>query len=170
MAGVEQLKNQSYLWELRGRSTLEAIKGCSSWGLIARTAYQGESRGPRGRGLVNAKPAGHGWGSRKIGRQRSLRPCKCVLCSGASRLAKTQRFRCAQISLDGMRSLTSHGCGGAPRPCLNVQCLNVSTASLELGRWSRLDKQHQGCQSLFGARSCLCSRSIERQPHTVLIC
>lgn len=120
LAGVEQLKNQSYLWELRGRSTLEAIKGCSSWGLIARTAYQGESRGPRGQGLVNAKPAGHGWGSRKIGRQRSLRPCKCVLCAGASRLAKTQRFRCAQISLDGMRSLTSHGCGGAPRPCLNV--------------------------------------------------
>lgn len=117
LAGVEQLKNQSYLWELRGRSTLELIKGCSSWGLIARTAHQGESRGPRGWGLVNAKPAGHGWGSRKIGRQSSLRPCKCALCSGASRPAKTQRFRCAQISLDGMRSPTSHGCGGDPRPC-----------------------------------------------------
>lgn len=37
LAGVEQLRNQSYLWELRGLSTLEAIKGCSSWGLIACT-------------------------------------------------------------------------------------------------------------------------------------
>lgn len=63
LAGVEQLKNQSYLWELRGLSTLKAIKGCSSWGLIARISHQGESRGRRGQGLVNAKPAGHGWGS-----------------------------------------------------------------------------------------------------------
>lgn len=47
--------NQSYLWELRGRSTLEAIKGCSSWGLIARTAHQGESRGPRGWGACQCK-------------------------------------------------------------------------------------------------------------------
>jgi hypothetical protein len=39
LAGVEQLKNQSYLWELRGLSTLEVIKGCSSWGLIARIVH-----------------------------------------------------------------------------------------------------------------------------------